>query len=66
MAQPRALSPEDEAAIAKAYEANETTKALAARYGVHADTIRNIAKRNGLTMRGKGGIQGVPRLARSE
>lgn len=66
MAQPRALSERDEAEIAKAYAANETTKSLAARYGVHPDTIRNIAKRNGLTMRGRGGISGVPRLARTD
>lgn len=64
MAQPRALSETEEAEIVKAYQANETTKALAARYGVHPDTIRNIAKRANLPMRGRGGISGVPRLSR--
>lgn len=62
MAQPRALTERDEKAIAKAYAANTPTAQLAAEYGVHADTIRNIAKRAGLTMRNRGGMRGPTKV----
>lgn len=64
MAQPRALTEREEKAIVKAYSANTPTAQLAGEYGVHPDTIRNIAKRAGLTMRNRGGMRG-PTKAKS-
>ena len=51
---PRRFAPETESAIAAAYAAGESTKALAARYGVTPDTVAGIVRHQGGTLRRRG------------